>query len=213
MPAVVIVILVLTFVVAVCAVGVETLRRVNHPSIAPPAPSKVEVQSWRITKAFGDDEQSVEIANLWFKLNEVDREELLSYGRGLVRDPMESNPEHPVRVVRASGIVTKDATGSTSASHHVDEVGNRSTTLTPISIEIVEAERDRPSKRPTMMIAITDMPRSTVIESGMMCAICDMLIARNDSQASDGYGVTWHSRCLSQASKRPKSQQSGVSQS
>jgi hypothetical protein len=84
MPAVVIVILTLAFVLVVCAVGVETLRRYNRPSAQPPAPSVVEVQSWAIVRAFGNDSQSIEIANIWMKLSETAREELVFYGRGLM---------------------------------------------------------------------------------------------------------------------------------
>ena len=205
MPAVAIVILVLAFVVAVCGVGVETLHRINRPSVQPPVPdpSEAEAQSRRITKAFGSDSQSTEIANLWFSLNEVGREELLFYGRSLVGEVAGSTTLEPVVIAqRTSGVMAKVVSHNAT----LPDNGDRATTLTPISVELVEAERDRPSKRPTMMIAVADMPRATVVESGTMCAICDMLISRNDSQASDGYGVTWHSRCLSQASKRPHGQ-------
>ncbi len=197
MLAVVIVILVVAFVVVVCAVGVETLRRINRPSIAPLAPTKAEVQSWHITRAFGNDSQSVEIANLWFRLSEVTREELLFYGRGLV---LPSDNVEPVRMVRASGVMTK--------VNSVDAEADRATTLTPVSIDLVEDELARPSKRPTVAV---DMPRATVVEFGSKCAICETLIGRNESQASDSHGVTWHSKCLSQVGKRNKDR-SGASQ-
>jgi hypothetical protein len=208
MAGVVIVILVLAFVVVVCAVGVETLRRVNRPSIPPVAPSQAEVQLWHVARAFGNDSQSTEIANLWFRLNEVCREELLFYGRGLVLPAVFARDSTGKR---DSGIVAKGSIKSVAdVTSRLDVEADRATTLTPIAVDIVAVERDRPSKRPTMLTTPVDAPRPTVVEAGSMCAICDALIGRHESQASDGYGVTWHSRCLSQAGKRNRDRNGAV---